>query len=112
MHACPLSGRGRGEWAWLDLPRLPAHTRSVVPLPLLPLLPQLVKVIKASGPQWVSKYARGGSARKLSARKVYVVVDAVQAHFATDGLAPLPRPKLAKLVADVAEARQLLSEGK
>ena len=84
----------------------------MVPLPLLPLLPQLVKVIKASGPQWVSKYARGGSARKLSARKVYVVVDAVQAHFATDGLAPLPRPKLAKLVADVAEARQLLSEGK
>ena len=92
-------------------PRLPALTRCRCHCFRCASL-QLVKAIKASGPQWVSKYARGGSARKLSARKVYVVVDAVQAHFATDGLAPLPRPKLAKLVADVAEARQLLSVGK
>jgi hypothetical protein len=35
----------------------------------------------------VSKYARGGSARTVSARKVYVVADAISAHFATNGWA-------------------------
>lgn len=33
----------------------------------------------------VSKYARGGSARKQSARKFYIVIDALQGHFAANG---------------------------
>lgn len=36
-------------------------------------------------PKWVSRYARGGSARKASARKVYVVIDAVSGHLAANG---------------------------
>lgn len=50
-----------------------------------PARPQLVKKIKAEGQAWVSKYARGGSARKLSARRVYIAVDALQGHLASNG---------------------------
>ena len=46
---------------------------------------QVVKRLKAEGPAWVSKYARGGSARKLSARKMYIAVDALQGHLASNG---------------------------
>ena len=34
--------------------------------------------LKKDTSDWASKYARGGSARKLSARKFYVAVDALQ----------------------------------
>ena len=40
----------------------------------------LIKQIKGDMNQWVGKYARGGSARKESARKVYIVIDALQGH--------------------------------
>ena len=46
---------------------------------------QVIKELKADMPKWVSKYARGGSARKTSARKLYVVVDAISGHFASNG---------------------------
>lgn len=46
---------------------------------------QLIKELKAEMPAWVSKYARGGSARTVSARKLYVVVDAISGHFAANG---------------------------
>ena len=49
------------------------------------LQPQLIKELKAEMPAWVSKYARGGSARTVSARKLYVVVDAISGHFAANG---------------------------
>jgi hypothetical protein len=43
------------------------------------LLPkQVIAEIKKEGSSWVSKYARGGSARKQAARKMYIVVDALQ----------------------------------
>ena len=41
--------------------------------------------IKLDGSAWASKYARGGSARKLSARKFYIVVDALQGHITSNG---------------------------
>ncbi len=74
--------------------------------------PGAQKALRADGQAWVSKYARGGSARTLSARKFYVVVDALQGHFASNGLAPLPAPKAAKLRADVGATLALLGEGK
>jgi hypothetical protein len=39
---------------------------------------QVIAQIKKDGSSWVSKYARGGSARKQAARKMYIVVDALQ----------------------------------
>ncbi len=38
-----------------------------------------VQLLRKDGSTWVSKYARGGSARKLSARRFYIAVDALQA---------------------------------
>lgn len=35
----------------------------------------LVKTVKLDGTAWVSKYARGGSARTQSARRLYIAVD-------------------------------------
>lgn len=72
----------------------------------------LVKALKKDGQVWVSKYARGGSARALSARKFYIAVDAVQGHLASNGYAPFPRNKLDKLVADCELTKQLLEERK
>lgn len=72
----------------------------------------LVKEIKLEGPGWVSKYARGGSARTLSARRFYIAVDAVEGHLASNGLAPFPRNKLQKLISDIEESKQLLTDGK
>ena len=56
-----------------------AHTISFV------VLLQLVKELKVEGPQWVSKYARGGNVRATSARKFYIVIDALSGHFASNG---------------------------
>ena len=49
---------------------------------------QAIAAIKADGSKWVSKYARGGSARKQSARKFYIVIDSIQGHFASNGCDP------------------------
>ncbi len=45
----------------------------------------LIKTIKTEGSDWVSKYARGGSARTDSARRMYIAVDAVIGHLASNG---------------------------
>lgn len=74
--------------------------------------PALVKTLKTDGAAWVSKYARGGSARTTSARKFYIAVDAVGGHVASNGLAPFPRNKAEKVVNDITEAVKLLQEGK
>ncbi|KAL4437176.1 hypothetical protein ABPG75_004315 [Micractinium tetrahymenae] len=73
---------------------------------------KVIKELKAEMPAWVSAYARGGSVRATSARKIYVVVDAISAHFASNGLAPIPPAKLRKLVADVEAGLEALAEGK
>jgi len=72
----------------------------------------LIKQIKGDMNQWVGKYARGGSARKESARKVYIVIDALQGHLVQNGLAPLPKPKFQKLAVDLQEAFDLLSQSR
>lgn len=74
--------------------------------------PALVKDLKAKGFTWVSKYARGGSARTASARKFYIAVDAVQGHLASNGFAPFPKTKIAKVAGDVTGALELIAEGK
>ena len=51
------------------------------------------QLLRKDGSAWVSKYARGGSARKLSARRFYIAVDALQVRAARILLAmhaPLP----------------------
>lgn len=82
------------------------------PDPADPARIKLVKELKGDLPAWVSRYARGGNARKVSARKIYVVADAISAHFANNGLGPFPKAKLAKLVVDVRAAIDLVAEGK
>ncbi|PRW58412.1 photosystem II repair PSB27- chloroplastic [Chlorella sorokiniana] len=80
--------------------------------PVDPARLQIIKELKAEMPAWVSKYARGGSARTVSARKLYVVADAISGHFASNGVGPLPSSKLNKLKADVEAVRELLAQGK
>jgi hypothetical protein len=46
---------------------------------------KLSKELKAEGPAWVSKYARGGSVRSPSARRFYVLVDQVSGHLVSNG---------------------------
>ena len=74
--------------------------------------PALVKTIKTQGQSWVSKYARGGSARTASARQFYIAIDAVGGHVAANGLAPFPKNKVPKVVKDVTESTQLIALGK
>lgn len=45
----------------------------------------LIKTLKKEGQDWVSKYARGGSARTTSARKLYIAVDGILGHLASNG---------------------------
>jgi hypothetical protein len=45
----------------------------------------LIKTLKTDAQTWVTKYARGGSVRKQSARKFYIAVDAVLGHMASNG---------------------------
>jgi hypothetical protein len=47
--------------------------------------PKFIAALKAAGLAWVSKYARGGSVRKQSARAMYNAVDAVVGHLASNG---------------------------
>lgn len=72
----------------------------------------LVKTLKKEALDWVSKYARGGSARAKSARTLYVVVDAVQGYLASNGYAPFPRTKAAKLLEQVDTSMEFLAQGK
>jgi hypothetical protein len=71
----------------------------------------VVKTLKADGSAWASKYARGGSARKLSARKFYIVVDALQGHLTSNGFAPLSPSKTKALQKNLDETRELLARG-
>lgn len=46
-----------------------------------------MQLLKTDARNWTSKYARGGSVRKPSARKIYIVVDALQGHITSNGYA-------------------------
>ncbi|GBF99371.1 hypothetical protein Rsub_12175 [Raphidocelis subcapitata] len=72
----------------------------------------LIKDVKGEAQAWVTKYARGGSVRKQSARRFYVAVDAVLGHLASNGLAPFPASKIKVVRATLEEARGLLAEAK
>lgn len=86
----------------------PNEKRVVFPTPFPTHPPQL----RADGSAWVSRYARGGSARAVSARRFYVAVDALGGHLASNGAAPYPAAKVPKLLATLDEAvAQLDKEG-
>lgn len=72
----------------------------------------LVKSLRADCQQWASKYARGGSARSQSARSMYVAVDAVMGHLASNGVAPLPSNKLKEVGASLEASAAFLDEGR
>lgn len=69
------------------------------------------KAIRKSGAAWGAKFAPGGSARKPSARKFYIAVDALQGHLAANGAAPYPASKAAKLLASIETVEDLLAKG-
>lgn len=70
----------------------------------------LIKTIKTDSSSWVSKYARGGSARTQSARKFYSAVDSVLGHLTSNGLAPFPARKRAVVQKNIDDARIFLAE--
>lgn len=72
----------------------------------------LVKPLRAECQKWASAYARGGSARSQSARSMYVAVDAVMGHLASNGIAPLPGAKLREVGASLEASAAFLAEGK
>lgn len=77
-----------------------------------PERPKVIAQIKKDGATWASKYARGGSARKQAARSMYVAVDALLSHFASNGFAALTPNKLKKIRDNVAKSLELLAAGK
>lgn len=72
---------------------------------------QVINLLKTDARNWTSKYARGGSVRKPSARKIYIVVDALQGHLTSNGFAPFPKTKMTKLLGDIEDAKALLAKG-
>eukprot|EP00199_Chlamydomonas_sp_CCMP681_P006552 CAMPEP_0119108376 /NCGR_PEP_ID=MMETSP1180-20130426/13999_1 /TAXON_ID=3052 ORGANISM="Chlamydomonas cf sp, Strain CCMP681" /NCGR_SAMPLE_ID=MMETSP1180 /ASSEMBLY_ACC=CAM_ASM_000741 /LENGTH=223 /DNA_ID=CAMNT_0007093981 /DNA_START=81 /DNA_END=752 /DNA_ORIENTATION=+ len=70
----------------------------------------LIKSMKGDINTWVGKYARGGSARSQSARRMYIAVDSVAGHMASNGLAPLPAPKVKSVLKSVGEAKEFLAK--
>ncbi len=70
------------------------------------------QALRKDGATWVAKYARGGSARKVSARRMYIAIDALQGHLASNGFAPFPKNKVPVLLGNVQQSQQLLAEGK
>eukprot|EP00882_Tetradesmus_deserticola_P024093 GHRQ01026319.1.p1 GENE.GHRQ01026319.1~~GHRQ01026319.1.p1 ORF type:complete len:209 (+),score=68.87 GHRQ01026319.1:102-728(+) len=72
----------------------------------------LIKSLKVDGSTWVSKYARGGSAKTQSARNMYIAVDAVQGFMASNGLAPFPGSKAKVVRATLSKSLSFLDEGR
>ena len=70
------------------------------------------KRLKNNGLDWVSKYARGGSARSQSARKLYIAIDGLLGFLASNGIGAVPKAKVQATLATVEDARKLLAEAK
>merc|ERR1712134_140384 len=68
--------------------------------------------ISTNGKTWVSRYAPGGSARLQSAQKIYVIVDSLLGHFASNGLAPLPAFEVQRTTGNLEQASALLAQKK
>ena len=104
---------GRGE-LWQLLPETTQHAGrlNMVLLAFFEAGGCCMQELRKEAGQWVAKYARGGSARKLSARRFYIAVDALQGHLASNGQAPFPRQKIPVLQSNVQQARDLIAQGK
>lgn len=72
----------------------------------------LSKKLKTEGLAWVAQYARGGSARSQSARKLYIAVDGLVGFLASNGIGPVPKAKIQATLVAVNDARKLLAEAK
>ena len=68
--------------------------------------------IQDDGKTWVSKYAKGGSARLESAQKFYVVVDSLLGHFASQGYAPLQKVQRDKIQSGIDNTAALVTKRK
>lgn len=83
----PLMSCGTRQFSLLSLPSsCPRHTNAhAQDIQDYKTRVPLIKTIKTEGADWVSKYARGGSARSDSARRMYIAVDALIGHLAANG---------------------------
>ncbi|KAG2482709.1 hypothetical protein HYH03_018366 [Edaphochlamys debaryana] len=72
----------------------------------------LIKELKIEAAEWVSKYARGGNVRSDSARRMYIAVDAVVGHLASQGYAAMPKAKLTTVLKNLDQAKDFLEQGK
>jgi len=72
----------------------------------------VAKQLKGDANTWVATYARGGSARSESARKLYIAADGVAGFLASNGLAPYPRAKVEATLTATSLAKNYLAEGK
>ena len=100
-YARDTAGLSRGIAAYVAIPSDDARARA-----------PMVKPLRAECQQWASQYARGGSARSQSARAMYVAVDAVMGHLASNGIAPLPGAKRAEVGASLEASARYLAEGR
>lgn len=73
---------------------------------------QALNEVKSEGKAWIAAHAKGGSAPGQAAKRMYVAVDAVQGHVASNGLAPLPKQKVKFVASTLDEVENLLAQGK
>ena len=71
-----------------------------------------LKTIKEDGKKWIAAHARGGSAPGQAAKRMYVAVDAILGHAASNGAAPLPKTKVKQVQATLNEVEALLEASK
>ena len=67
---------------------------------------------KVESKKWIGAHAKGGSAPGQAAKRMYVAVDAVAGHIASNGAAPLPKTKVAFVKKTLAEVELLLEQDK
>ena len=71
-----------------------------------------VAALRKDANAWVSEFAPGGSAKRLSGRAFTNGLNQLQGHFAFNGLSPIPASTLSKVVRNLAETKAALAEGK
>ncbi|CAG9460099.1 unnamed protein product [Pedinophyceae sp. YPF-701] len=69
------------------------------------------KNMKPAIKTWTSKYAPGGSTRRESQRKMYILGDAFLGQFNSNGVAPFPRKKAEQMLNDLQTIETMIAAG-
>jgi len=71
-----------------------------------------ITALTLDGKNWAGSFAPGGSSKRASGRAFYNALNQLQGHFAFNGLAPLPKSTLEKVLRNVAETKTELAAGR